>query len=87
MLFGGGLEEDEFYRLEIIVAPCNYIHSHLGTESEEDGYESDQCKPGLKAQTEYTGPLDIIIYVAHENFNPARFKDDSIQLETKLMNF
>ena len=32
MLLGGHFSQEEYYRLELIFSPCNYIHSHLGTE-------------------------------------------------------
>ena len=40
MLIYGNNKNDEYSRLDIILVPCNYVHSYLGYE---DDYISDEC--------------------------------------------
>ena len=46
MYLGGFPSESEYYRFEIIVSPCNYVHGHLGHETLDD--ISTDCIPDFE---------------------------------------
>ena len=43
-----------YQRLEILLTPCNYVHTHLGYEG--DSVHPD-CIADLDRQMEYLGPI------------------------------
>lgn len=65
-LIGGEYSSNFYSSLDLILAPCNYIH----TEISDFGDSVDpECIPDLAAQLEYMGPLDTVIYMNSERFD------------------
>ena len=84
---GNETADDEYNRLELIVTPCNYIHSHLGYETLENGYEvPDECIPDFEQQVEYLGPCDVITYVTSDRFFPTDFSDSPVKRGAKFLH-
>ena len=66
---------DEYQRLEIVMVPCNYIHTQFGYEGDSI---SENCIDNLEKQIEYLGPLDFMIYHNDETFNVNEYNGGSI---------
>ena len=57
------------------MTPCNYINDRNGFVGDT---VSEECIPDLKAQTDYLGPLDILVYYNDEEFDQQEFGEESI---------
>ena len=75
ILLHGNERNDEYTRIEVVLNPCNYIHSHLGYEG--DRVHPD-CIPDLDKQIEYLGPINFIVYHTEDKFSPVKFDEASI---------
>ena len=72
----------EYQRLEIVLVPCNYLHTHLGYTED---FISDECIADLQAQKDYLGPLDVVLYYNDEDFDQQEFGDKSILRQSRIM--
>lgn len=71
-----GSEKDQKYqRLEIVMVPCNYVHSYLGYDKDT---VTDGCIADLDKQIEYLGPLDFMLYHTEEIFKPDEYGERQI---------
>ena len=72
----GNEKNDEYQRVELVLTPCNYLHTHLG-------YEGDtihpECVADLDAQIEYLGAIEFLIYYTQETFMQTNFDDQSFE--------
>ena len=59
ILLYGNEKNEEYQRIELVLTPCNYLHTHLGFEGDTIHPE---CVADLEKQIEYLGPLDFMIY-------------------------
>ena len=79
ILIYGNERNDEYQRIELVMTPCNYLHTHLG-------YKGDQihpeCVEDLDVQTEYLGPLDFVLYHTEDIFVPNGFDENSIKSQS-----
>ena len=50
----GNENNNNYQRIEILLTPCNYLHTHLGYEG--DSVHPD-CIADLDQQMEYLGPI------------------------------
>ena len=57
----GNEKNGNYQRIEVVLVPCNYLHSNFETVSQN-------CEPNLNAQIKYLGPLELIIYHTQVNF-------------------
>ena len=72
-----GHEKNENYqRLEIVMLPCNYVHTHLGYEGDS---VHPECDADLEEQIKYLGPLDVMLYYTEDKLEARGFGDDSIK--------
>ncbi len=66
-------------RLELLILPCNYLHT-------EWGYTGDaihpECIGNLEAQMEYLGPLSFVTYHTRERFDQEGFGEESIKKQS-----
>ena len=51
--------DDDYIRLEVVLVPCNYLHTMLGYQ--EDSISSE-CIGDLDEQIKYMGPSQFIVY-------------------------
>ena len=73
----GGIQNDDNYQiLDIVLVPCNYIHSQLGYT--EDSVATE-CVPDLNEQINYIGPSKWTLLMNHERINPDKFDEESIE--------
>ena len=61
----GDRSDDSFTRLDIIVAPCNYLNAYAGHEGDPIAPE---CIRDLDAQREYMDSFLMNLYVTDEVF-------------------
>ena len=62
-----GYEGSSFYQaLELILLPCNYLHTYLGYTEDKI---ADGCHADLQAQRDYLGPINFIVYANDEVFD------------------
>ena len=52
--------------IEFFLLPCNYVHTYYGYTGDSI---HDECVRDLKAQLEYLGPLEVIMYINDENYD------------------
>ena len=76
----GSEMEDNYQRIEALLAPCNSINTELGVEG-LTGYDSvDQdCNPSLTDQITYMRESQVLLLVNQERFSPEEFGRDSIE--------
>ena len=67
--------EDEYSRLEVVLLPCNYLHTQLGYE---DDSIHPECIGDLESQIQYVGPSQMLILTNQERLNPYASKDEMI---------
>ena len=67
LLIYGKKTGSQFQELEILMTPCNYLHTEL--EYEGDSI-SDDCIDDLDAQIEYLGTIHVVLYHTEEIFIP-----------------
>ena len=74
VIFGDN-KDDSFYRLEVILTPCNYLHT-------DHNYTGDsinpECVPDLDKQTEYIGESNWQIYKNTDQINAYKFGEEAI---------
>ena len=78
---GGGWGYDDLSEIEVILVPCNYIHSEWGDIGDS---VSDECIADLEKQKEFMGPLEVMILINNEKLNLFEYGDDSIKREALL---
>ena len=61
----GNEKNEEYQRIELVLTPCNYLHTHLGYKN--DTVHPD-CVADLEKQIEYLGPLDFMLYHTEQVF-------------------
>ena len=61
----GNEKNDEYQRVELVLVPCNYLHTHLGYEGDTIAPE---CIADLDKQIEYLGPIEFLVYHTQETF-------------------
>lgn len=59
----GNERNDNYASLEIVLVPCNYVHSHLGYEGDSIHPE---CIADIAKQIEYLGPIDLMLYYSED---------------------
>ena len=69
-------KNDEYQRIEVVLVPCNYLHTHLGYTGDSI---DENCVADLESQIEYLGPLDFMIYFSEQVLMQKEFKDKSIK--------
>ena len=83
LLLYGNEKNYEYQRIEIVLTPCNYIHTHLGYDL--DSVHKD-CVADLDAQINHLGPLDFVLYHTEEVFQPNQYNKDAIKRQSVLWN-
>ena len=79
----GNERNNNHARLEIILLPCNYVHSHLGYEGDS---VHPECIADLAKQTEYLGPLNMMLYYSEDKLRGRKYGDESTSRESTLSN-
>ena len=73
----------EHQRIEMLLLPCNYLHT-------DTGYTGDsihpECIGDLEKQKEYLGALDWKVYYTQELFVPDGFADETIAKQSYMFN-
>lgn len=69
----GNEKSYNYQRLELIITPCNYLHTHLGYEGDSIHPE---CIADLDKQKEYLGPIDLMLYFSEDYLSARSFDDD-----------
>ena len=80
----GNEKNGNYQRIEIVLLPCNYLHTSLGGGTVD--IVSKNCNADLDAQIEYLGPLEIVLYHTQERFNQRVYGEESLELESILLN-
>ena len=84
----GGWAYDDLSEIEVILAPCNYIHEEYGPMVFPSGAigdtVSDECIANVDEQKEFMGPLEVMILINNEKLNLFEYGDDSIKREALL---
>lgn len=83
LLIYGKERNDEYQRIEIVLVPCNYIHTHLGYTGDSIAPE---CVADLDAQLEYLGPIDVMLYHTEEHFQYDNYGEEAIVKKSYLFN-
>ena len=79
MMLGGEKDRDEYYRLEFMLTPCNYLHTHLGWDADSI---PDECIADQQAQIEWMGPINIVAFISHGVFDPRGYGEEAVKLQT-----
>ena len=74
MIFGE-FQDDNYYRLEVLLTPCNYLHTSNGYTADSI---SPECIPDLDKQTEYLGSSNWHFYMNTERINQDKYGDEAI---------
>ena len=77
----GAQKDDDFIRFDIVLNPCNYLHTMFDYK---DDSVSSECVPDLSEQIKYMGPSHIITYVNTEKINPVAYGDEIIDQYSEL---
>lgn len=75
-MIGGEYEDDNYTELDIIMAPCNYVHTMYGYT--EDSVHPE-CYTNLKRQWDYVGPSQWLFLMNQERINLEEFGSSVIQ--------
>ena len=75
-LIYGNENNQNFQRIDILMNPCNYLHTHIGYEGDTIDPE---CIADLEKQIEYLGPLDFMLYYTEGIFVQRSYGSESIQ--------
>ena len=59
-IVGEKVADDDYARLEVMLNPCNYLHTQLGYQ---DDSIHPECVEGLQEQIEYMGQSNLIVYL------------------------
>ena len=62
----GNERNDNYQRIELVLVPCNYLHTHLGFEG--DTIHPD-CVANLDEQIDYLGPIEFLMYYTEDIVN------------------
>lgn len=79
----GNERNDEYQRIEIVLVPCNYLHSHLGYRLDRI---HEDCVADLDKQIEYLGSIDVLLYHTEELFMQKNYGEDTIVKNSYLYN-
>ena len=75
--------DSDYSRLEVLLLPCNYLHTMLGYQGDSI---SDECVGSLEEQIKYLGPSHFFIYMNQEQLNPYKYEDQTITRFSELKN-
>ena len=53
--------------IEIYLLPCNYVHTYMGYTGDS---VADECIADSQAQQDYLGPLEVVMFVNDETYDP-----------------
>lgn len=79
----GNEKDKQHQRIEIVMAPCNYLHQHLGYEGD---VTHEDCIADLDEQIKYLGALDFMLYYTEDVFKQGLYEDKSILRQSNLLN-
>ena len=71
----------DYEKLEVVFAPCNYLHSTAGYL---DRPVPDTCIGDLEKQLEYLGNMQITVLYNDEEFNQAEYGSGAIHQSSKF---
>ena len=77
-----GRQPTNYTTFEVLFLPCNVVNFW---DKEPDPI-ADECVPDLEAQQAFLGPLQLLFYFNHEQFDDQAYGDESIVRESKVMN-
>ena len=77
----GHERDDNFARFDIVLNPCNYLHTLLDYK---DDSVSSECVTDLQKQIQYIGPSQVITYVNMEKINSIAYGDEMIDRYSEL---
>ena len=72
----GTYEEDDYTRVDLILTPCNYLHTAL--DYQEDSISSE-CIGDLEGQIDYMRASQVILYHNQERINANEYGDKMIE--------
>ena len=75
--------EDNYQRLDIVLVPCNYMHTSFGWDKDSIHPE---CEPKLSDQAKYLGPSHWLMLVNQERINPEEFGPGSVERYSVIKN-
>lgn len=79
MIYGSELE-DNYQRIEALLAPCNSINTELGVAGLEDYDTIDKdCNPNLADQIDYLREVQVLLLVNQQKFSPEEYGENSIE--------
>ena len=79
----GHESEDDYQRLEVILLPCNYVHTSFGYEGDS---VSPECIGDLDEQIKYLGAVNWWFYLNQERYNPEKYDEEKIE-RYSIMDF
>ena len=68
--------------IEIYLLPCNYVHTYMGYTGDS---VADECIADQQAQQDYLGPLEVVMYVNEETYDPTQFGEAAIIRESRII--
>ena len=71
---GGEYEDADYIELDVILAPCNYLHT-MGGYTEDTVHP--ECERNLKKQWDYVGASQWLFYLNQERINLEEFGHDN----------
>ena len=83
LLIYGNERKSEYQRIEILMTPCNYLHTELGFEGDSI---SDECISDLDEQIKYLGPIHVVLYHTEEIFIQNQYEENAIRRQSVIWN-
>lgn len=65
ILIYGNEKNDDYSRVELVLVPCNYLHTELDYDGDT---VPEECLADKEAMIEYLGPIEFYMYFTQETF-------------------
>ena len=78
----GKASSNDFQKLEIIFAPCNYIHTSFGYEDKRP--VPDTCVSDLDKIKDYLGNIQLTVLYNDEEFDQSKYGAAAIRRSSKM---
>lgn len=83
ILIYGNEKNDEYQRVELVLVPCNYVHTRLGYDGDS---VTEECLADKDKMIEYLGPIEFLMYFTQETFIQKVFDEQTIQKNSMFFN-
>ena len=82
-IIGESTHDDDYARIDVIVTPCNYLHTLLGYQGDSIHPE---CVGDLQEQIEYMGASHVLVLLNQQRFNEIGYGDELIVGYSEIQN-